>query len=68
MLLELVFYFNKICNMFLCKVQKGYWYTQLCSYREEFVFKPIISQSNILVDWNFSFTRSLNTSYLEMDG
>ena len=43
-------------------------YTQLCNYREEFVFKPISNQLNILADSNLSFTRSLNVSYLEMDG
>ena len=62
-----VFYFNKISNMFLSKVQQSYCYTQLCNYREEFVFKPISSQFNIVADCNLSFTRSLNASYLEMD-
>ena len=33
-----------------------------------FVFKPISNQLNIVVGCNLSFTRSLNASYLEMDG
>ena len=45
----------------------SYCYTQLCNYREQFVFKPISSQFNI-VGCNLSFTRSLNASYPEMDG
>ena len=40
----------------------------MCNYREEFVFKPISSEFNIVVSYNLSFTRSLNASYLEMDG
>ena len=35
------FYFNKISNMFLNKVQQSDCYTQLCNYREEFVFKTL---------------------------
>ena len=46
------FYFNKICNMFLSKVQQRYCYTQLCNYREKFVFKPISSQFNSFVGCN----------------
>ena len=33
-----------------------------------FVFIPISNQLNIVVGCNLSFTRSLNASYLEMDG
>ena len=54
--------------MFLSKVQQSYRYTQLCNYREEFKFKPISTQVDIFVGCNLSFTRSLNVSYLEMDG
>ena len=54
--------------MFLSKVQQSYCYTQLCDYREEFEFKSISNQLNILVSCNLNFTRSLNASYLEMDG
>ena len=36
----------------------------MCNYREEFVFKPISSQFNIVVGCNLSFTRFLNASYL----
>ena len=59
------FYFNKIRNMFLSKRQHSYCYTQLCNYKEEFVFSK---QLNIVVDFNLNFTRSLNAVYLEMDG
>ena len=62
-----LFYFNKICNKFLNKVQQGDYYTQLCNYREEFVCKPISNQLNILVGCNLSFTWSVNVYYLEMD-
>ena len=54
--------------MFLSKVQQSDCYTQLCNYREDFVFKPISNQLNILVGCNLSSTKSLNVSYLEMDG
>ena len=54
--------------MFLSKAQQSYSYTQFCNYREEFVFKPISSQFNIFVGCNLNFSRSLNASYLEMDG
>ena len=40
----------------------------MCIYIEAFVFKPISTQLNILVGCNLSFTKSLNTSYLERDG
>ena len=63
-----LFYFNKICNMFLSKVQQSYCYTELCNYREEFVFKPISIQFNIFLGCNLNFTRSFNASHLEMDG
>ena len=33
---------------------KSYCYTQLCNYREEFVFKPISNQLNILVGCNLN--------------
>ena len=62
-----LFYFNKICKLFFSK-HNSYWYIQLCNYREKIVFKPISSQFNIVVGCNLSFTRSLNASYLEMDG
>ena len=65
MLLEFSFY---ISIRYTIKVQQSYYYTQLCNYREEFVFKPISNQFNIVVGCNLSFTRSLNASYLEMDG
>ena len=64
-LLEFLFYFNKIRNMFLSKGQQSYCYPQLCNYKEEFVFS---NQLNIVVDCNLNFTRSLNASYIEMDG
>ena len=40
----------------------------MCIYRKAFAFKPISNQFNILADCNLSFTKSLNNSYLEMDG
>ena len=40
----------------------------MCIYRKAFVFKPISNQLNILVGYNLSFTKFLNTSYFEMDG
>ena len=55
-------------NMFLSKVQQSYCHTQFCNYREEFVFKPISNQLNILVGCNLRFTGSLNTFYLEIGG
>ena len=39
----------------------------MCIYRKAFVFKPISNQLHILVGWNLSFIKSLNTSYLKMD-
>ena len=55
MLLEFfLFYFNKICDIFLNKVQQSYCYTQFCNYREEFEFKPISSEFNIVLDTSFS--------------
>ena len=63
MLLEFSLFFNNIFNMFLNKVQQSYCCTQLCNYREEFVFKPISNQLNILVSSNLSLTRSLNASF-----
>ena len=54
--------------MFLSKVQQSYYYTQLCNYREEFVFKPISSPFNIFVECNLNFTKSLNASNLKMGG
>ena len=51
--------------MFLSKEQQSYSNTQLCNYREEFVFKPISSQVNIVVGYNLSFIWSLNASYLK---
>ena len=59
--------FNKTCNMFLSKIEHSYRYIQFCNYREEFVFKPVNDQLNIIVGCNLSFTRSLNASYFEMD-
>ena len=49
----------------LSKVQQSYCYTELCNYREEFVFKPISSQFKIFVGCNLNLTRSLMASYLE---
>ena len=64
-----IFYFSKICNMFLTKVQQSYCYTKLCNYREEFVLKPI---SNIYTKCScvlqVSFARSLNFFSFQMDG
>ena len=37
-------------------------------YRKAFVFKPISNQLNVLAGCNLSFTKSLNTSYFEIDG
>ena len=55
MLLEFfLFYFNKICDIFLSKVQQSYCYTQFCNYREEFEFKLISSEFNIVFDTSFS--------------
>ena len=54
--------------MLSSKIQRSYCYTQLCSYRKAFVFKPISNQLNIIVGWNLSFTMSLNASYLQMYG
>ena len=54
--------------MFLRKVQQSNFYTQLCNNRDEFVFKPISSQFNIVLGGNLSFTTSSNVSYLEIDG
>ena len=62
----LLFYIDKICNMLWSKVQQSYCYTQLCNYREEFLFKYFGNQLNILC--NLSFARSLSASYFEMDG
>ena len=45
--------------MFLSKVQQCYYYTQLCKYRKEFVFKPISSQFNTVMGCNISFTKVL---------
>ena len=47
-----LFYFSRICNMFLTKVQQSYCYTKLCNYKEEFVLKPISNIPNILVRCN----------------
>ena len=41
--------------MFLSKVQQRYYYTQLCNYREEFVFKSTSSQFNIFGGLQFNF-------------
>ena len=54
--------------MFLSKVQQSNCYTQLYNYREEFILKLISNQLNILVGCNLTFTRSVNVSYLQMDG
>ena len=40
----------------------------MCIYRKAVVFKPISNQLNILVGFNSSFTKSLNTSNFEIDG
>ena len=37
-------------------------------YRKASVFKPIGNQENVLVGCNWSFTKSLNTSYFQIDG
>ena len=65
--IKLLFHFSKIYNMFLSKIQQSYCYTQLCNYRETFIFEPVSNQLQIFGNCNFSFTRSLNVSYLEMD-
>ena len=54
--------------MFLSKIQQSDCYTQLYNYREDFIFKPISNQLNTLVGCNLGFTKSLNVSYLKMDG
>ena len=54
--------------MFVSKMQYSYQYTKWCNYRKAFVFKPNSNQLNMLVGYNFSFTRSLNTFYLKMEG
>ena len=40
---------------------------RLC-FLSKIVFKTISNQLNILVGCNLSFTKSLNTSYFEVDG
>ena len=47
--------------------QVKYNHTHLSNCREEFVFKPISNQLNIIAVCNLSFTRSLNASYFEMN-
>ena len=54
-------YIRYVYNIFSSKVQQSYCYTQMCNYREEFGFN-ISNQLNILVGYNLSFTRSLNSS------
>ena len=54
--------------MFLSKIQQSYCYTQMCNYRKVFVYEPVNNQFQIFVGCNLSFIRSLNASYLEMDG
>ena len=44
-----LFYFSKICNIFLTKVQQSYCYT---NYKEEFLLKPISNIPNLLVCCN----------------
>ena len=39
--------------MFLSKVQQSYCYTQLCNYREKFVYKPISSEVNKISCCNY---------------
>ena len=53
--------------MFLSKLQQSYSYTRLCNFSEAFVFKLVSNQFNIRVDYNLSFTVSLNAFYHEMD-
>ena len=36
-------YFNKVCNMFLTKVQQSYCYIKLRNYREEVLLKPLVT-------------------------
>ena len=38
-----LFYFNKICDMILSKVQQNFCYSQLCNYKEEFFLFKLIS-------------------------
>lgn len=40
----------------------------MCIYIKAFVFKPMSNQLNSLLGYNLSFTSSLNTFFLEMDG
>ena len=40
----------------------------MCIYSKAIVFKPISKKLNIILGCNLSFTKSLNTSYFEMDG
>ena len=54
--------------MFLSKNKQSYCYTQLGNYKEEYVFKRIRNPLDFLMGCNLSFTRSLNTSYLKIDG
>ena len=49
-------------------MQQSHCYTQLSNYSKAFLWKPISNQVYIFVDFNVCFTRSLNGSYLEMDG
>ena len=51
-----LFFFSRICNTFLSKVQH-------CNY--EFVFKSFSKQLNFPVGWNLNFNRSVNGSYHE---
>ena len=37
-------------------------------YSKSFLVKHISKQLNIFVGYNLTFTKSLNTSYLEMEG
>ena len=55
-----LFYFNKIFNMFLSKVEQSYCFSLLCNYREAFPFKPICNQLNIIAGYSLGFNRSLN--------
>ena len=50
--------------MLLSKAEQSYCYTQLCNYREQFVFKPISNQLNVLMGSNLRFTMLLIASYL----
>ena len=40
----------------------------MCICSKAFVFKSISSQLDILVGCNLSFTKSLSTAYIEMNG